>query len=446
MRCIKYWISTILTTTIMVMFFTTSIFATSFDEGIAQITDVLIQGLYEHTNSEQIKTIAVADFITIGNEKTELSKYIAENIIISLTNSKINNLVVLERQRLNSVLEEHNLMTNGIFKGDAAQKIGELLGADIIIIGNYYNLEKQVHIIVKMVSVINGKIYSATKITVEKNNIIYNILGERYLEKMVYIKGGVLKKNGKDLKINSFAISKHEVTHKEYINFLNEKEVEPDGTLNGHKLINLDKQDCAIGYKDDKFFFKGNSNVKDILSPIIEVTWWGAIEYCNWLSEKSNSPIAYNSEGKLIDYNGEITTDITKVIGYRLPTDHEWEFAARGGNQVEDGDIHLDDISWYWRNSGEEYLTGDWDRDKIIYNNCRIHPVGEKKSNAFGIYDMIGNVWEWTTTSVDSNYIVRGGSWFDSAKYCNYNSREYIPPEDSYDKLGFRPARSVKTF
>ena len=433
----------VLTVTIGLFVFSQScLSATSFDKGINQITDILIQGLNKHKNINTNYTIAVTDFITKDNKKTELSKYIAENIIIDLTNKAQNNFMVLERQRLNSVLEEHNLMTDGVLKGDEAKKIGELLDANAIVLGNYYNLEDSVHIMVKLVSVSTGKIYSATKLTLNKNEIIYNILNERYLANMYYIRGGDLPWGDTGQEVNNFALNKYEVTIKEYINFLNSNNVKPNGQYKGNTLINIDDPENSISYKDNEFYFKASNYSKNNKSPVIYVTWWGAIEYCNWLSERSNLPKAYNSKGQLLDHNGNVTNNVDEVVGYRLPTDSEWEYAARGGDMQKETQAGLNKTSWYWRNSGRKYLSGNWSAEKISNNGGRTHAVGLKKSNNFNLYDMLGNVWEWTNTKGSSVFIVRGGSWFDSIKYCNFNAREYISPEKSYNKLGFRIART----
>ena len=128
---------------------------------------------------------------------------------------------------------------------------------------------------------------------------------------------------------------------------------------------------------------------------------------------------------------------------YRLPTEAEWEFAARGGNSSRgykySGSNSLGSVAWYYGNSGD-----------------RTHAVGTKSPNELGIYDMSGNVWEWCQDwygsyssssqrnpkgpNSGSNRVLRGGSWSINARYCRVSRRDYDTPVLRFNFLGFRLA------
>jgi formylglycine-generating enzyme required for sulfatase activity len=171
--------------------------------------------------------------------------------------------------------------------------------------------------------------------------------------------------------------------------------------------------------QNSPFSFRGNKK------PAENISWEDAIIFCNLLSKEADLKECYSisNDGKNITLNAETN-------GYRLPSDAEWEYACRAGTRkVRHGKI--DQIAWYEENSDN-----------------RTHEVGKKEPNGWGLYDMLGNVWEWCWDLYDeevygSYRIFRGGGWCDPARGCLASNRRRSHPTYKIDDLGFRLARSL---
>ena len=135
---------------------------------------------------------------------------------------------------------------------------------------------------------------------------------------------------------------------------------------------------------------------------------------------------------------------------FRLPKESEWEYAAKGGNKSKNytyaGSDNIDEVAWYWKNSGNKYLEGsddDWNWDTVKKNNAKTHPVKQLIPNELGIYDMSGNVWEWCQdlyAPKGSDRVLRGGSWCSNTGSCRVANRYSYSPGSHGDIGGFRLA------
>ncbi len=173
--------------------------------------------------------------------------------------------------------------------------------------------------------------------------------------------------------------------------------------------------------------------------PVERISWYDAVRFCNKLSEREGLDPCYAINGK------NVICDFSKN-GYRLPTEAEWEYAARGGlaglgsayKYAGSNDVNA--VAWYKGNSGD-----------------RTHKVGTKTPNELGLYDMSGNVWEWcheyyyshssqnNSQGPDSTlgFVLRGGSWYSNAMLVRVSSKLSINPSNRYyyDILGCRLVR-----
>ncbi|MEZ6096056.1 MAG: SUMF1/EgtB/PvdO family nonheme iron enzyme [Pirellulaceae bacterium] len=255
-----------------------------------------------------------------------------------------------------------------------------------------------------------------------------------------------------------FLISCTEVTKGQFAEFLRSAKYKTDSERNGKGSYGFIKN--ASGQfewsKSKKIDWNNPGFPQKADEPVVNVSWNDAIAFCNWMSRQKGCAEYYLVQGdRVIILGGE---------GYRLPTEAEWEFACRAGSSSRFSFGDDQEALTRFGNTADASARQafNWSKDSALAADdhaATTAQVAEYKANAFGLYDMHGNVWEWCwdwfseygdtpetdPTGAQSGHfrVFRGGSWLDFSNNCRSAYRFRFAPTESYSHLGFRIASSL---
>ncbi len=239
-----------------------------------------------------------------------------------------------------------------------------------------------------------------------------------------------------------FLMDKHEVTNDEMVRVMRwahdngRLSVSTSSVQNAmgstQELLDLDDPDCQITWDGSDFGLKAGKSTN---YPCVEVSWYGAAAYCNYRSEMEGKTACYD----FLDWSCNFDAD-----GYRLPTNEEREYAARGGiadQRFPWGDTITHSNANYFSNSFYKYDTStvrgyhpDYDDGGYPYTS----PVANFAANGYGLHDMAGNVWEWCWDASGPYRYIRGGGWNYDADCARCGGSGWFSPRGSSSRIGFR--------
>ena len=357
----------------------------------------------------------------------------------------------VDRVDMSMINKEHNFQRTGMVSDEDRKQLGKMTGASSIVVAEaavYGNSGGRIIIAAKILNIESGKVENSARPKVANLDdngmekacaeVVADLLGTTsggsYTSTRPSTPGGRVQR-GQDFTETAFGINMKMIyveggaftmgcTSDQGGECDNDESPNRQTTVGSYYIgmleVTQSQWEKVMGtsiYQQEAKAGASNTYGTGADYPMYYVSWEEAKEFCARLSRQTGR-------------------------SYSLPTEAEWEYAARGGNKHEgtkySGGWSIDDVAWYSGNS-----------------NSSTHPCGTKRSNALGIYDMSGNVWEWCEdwygkqylqydnnnpkgASTGSHRVLRGGSWHNRARYCRVAYRDACYPINRFSYNGFR--------
>lgn len=368
---------------------------------------------------------AVAVYVTNNDDVDDGYKKIISNTIISSL-TKSSSYRVLERMTefLRAIQSDRDYNTSGEVKESQIASIGKQFGAKFVLVIDVSEVSDYLFIAARMINVETGTIVASTQDYTTGEASIPNVIAvSEKIAKGVIGNPSTYSQSGNGQASGSYA---------------GESET---FTVNGvtFEMVKVPGGSFQMGS------YSQYSNEQPVHTEVVGTFYIGKTEVTQrlWSAVMGNNPSRFRGENMPVENVSwydcqEFVERLSRLTGriFRLPTEAEWEYAARGGQKSRgyeySGSNDIYRVAWYTDNSGET-----------------THPVAQKLDNELGIYDMSGNVWEWCSDSYSSSYsspcnssdrVLRGGSWHSNAVYCRVANRHNYSPGNRSGIFGLRLA------
>lgn len=389
---------------------------------IAATLLLVLAGLSAYAQSDQIAKKQVAVYVTESDVDDAIKKIVQSKIISTLTHSPQYRVLERNSEFLKKIEDDLDYGASGKVKDSQIAAIGKGLGAQFVLVVDITEVFSELYIAARLVNTTSGEITSTAE------ELITDPSSAKLMDAAEKVGRGVIGQGGPS------------ATRPENNGYSSSANVETF-TVNGvtFEMVRVDGGTFSMGS------YSGASDEQPVHSETVGTFYIGRTEVTQklWAAVMGTNPSNFRGENLPVEMVSwfdcqDFVDRLSRITGriFRLPTEAEWEYAARGGNKSRNytysGSNDVYRVAWYEENS-----------------SSMTHPVGQKLDNELGIYDMSGNVWEWCSDNYSNNYsssrnssnrVDRGGSWFFTAAGCRVAGRDCGSPGSRYNCLGLRLA------